>query len=342
MRLLVAAYGIGREETGVERLAVKVANTVAAQGHGVAVLVDEDAAWPNRLSERIDVLARKPHLLGVSRPAPYPMGFDAWYSVGPPPPPPLLLGRRPQRSAYTVHDWGPFLDPDLSVRSRLSWGSAIIQAAARSHVLHSLLEEIPNSTPTAIRRIRRKGYWIVDSTIANPSAREEASHSLPGILAEEPFVLFVGTNTRRKRLPLLVKAAEYCTGFNIALAGAGTEDYIGLHNVVALGRVPEDVLCALYEACRAVVLVSSYEGFGIPIVEGVANGKPVAVSERVYEMHKSQSYSRALHIVPCDTPQGLAQALQELVSYTRVTRWRTPSAGTENSRLLGYLLAPPS
>lgn len=46
-----------------------------------------------------------------------------------------------------------------------------------------------------------------------------------------------------------------------------------------LGRVPEDVLSALYRECFAVVLASRFEGFGFPVLEAMDAGAPVVCSD---------------------------------------------------------------
>lgn len=46
-----------------------------------------------------------------------------------------------------------------------------------------------------------------------------------------------------------------------------------------LGYRPEDVLHAFYHHADAVVYLSEYEGFGLPVLEGLAVGKPVIVSD---------------------------------------------------------------
>jgi glycosyltransferase involved in cell wall biosynthesis len=47
-----------------------------------------------------------------------------------------------------------------------------------------------------------------------------------------------------------------------------------------LGHLPADTLPALYRSARALVFPSLFEGFGIPIVEAMACGCPVAASDR--------------------------------------------------------------
>jgi glycosyltransferase involved in cell wall biosynthesis len=48
--------------------------------------------------------------------------------------------------------------------------------------------------------------------------------------------------------------------------------------VVALGRVSDAQLKALYQAARAVVVPSLYEGFGLPAAEAMHQGCPVVAS----------------------------------------------------------------
>src|SRR5207248_3591497 len=43
----------------------------------------------------------------------------------------------------------------------------------------------------------------------------------------------------------------------------------------ALGYVPDEQLPVLYAGAGAVVLPSLYEGFGLPLLEGMASGVPV-------------------------------------------------------------------
>jgi len=50
------------------------------------------------------------------------------------------------------------------------------------------------------------------------------------------------------------------------------------HAVIFAGLVPEDDLIALYQAARVFVFPSFYEGFGLPLLESMAAGVPVAAS----------------------------------------------------------------
>lgn len=111
----------------------------------------------------------------------------------------------------------------------------------------------------------------------------------------EPFVLHVGDLHERRNLTVVVdallEARRHFGGaaaLSLVLAGvdrgvadglcamaaeAGTPDV-----VVALGRVEERRLRALYQGALALVYPSLYEGFGLPLVEAMASGTPVLAS----------------------------------------------------------------
>ena len=111
----------------------------------------------------------------------------------------------------------------------------------------------------------------------------------------EPFLLHVGDLHERRNLTVVVDALlearrhfGAAAALSLVLAGvdrgvtdglcamaaeAGTPDA-----VVALGRVEERRLRALYQGALALVYPSLYEGFGLPLVEAMASGTPVLAS----------------------------------------------------------------
>jgi len=99
-----------------------------------------------------------------------------------------------------------------------------------------------------------------------------------------PYVLFVGSAQPRKNLRRLALAVEQASqryrDLRLVVAGAdswGSEDLSGT-NVTVAGRVDDERLLALYRHAECAALVSLHEGFGLPVLEGMAAGAPVVTS----------------------------------------------------------------
>jgi glycosyltransferase involved in cell wall biosynthesis len=113
--------------------------------------------------------------------------------------------------------------------------------------------------------------------------RVRRTHALP-----EEFVLFVGTVEPRKNLRGLVEAMRSVPELPLVIAGAdGWGDAVGdghrsgtgpLADVFFLGFVPQPDLRPLLQAATVFAYPSFQEGFGLPILEAMAQGTPVVTS----------------------------------------------------------------
>jgi len=126
------------------------------------------------------------------------------------------------------------------------------------------------------------------------AARRAELRAWLGILAGRPFLLCLGLLERRKNVEGAIAAWEALRerGVDCALAVVGKEgegaDGIRQRaaasgracDIVLPGRAPAELLPALYAEAAAVLFLSWYEGFGLPVLEAMAAGTPVLVSDR--------------------------------------------------------------
>jgi glycosyltransferase involved in cell wall biosynthesis len=137
-------------------------------------------------------------------------------------------------------------------------------------------------------------------------------------LGTEPFILAVGTLQPRKNYVRLIQAVAALQNFNLVLAGgkgwlydsifAEVEKLKLTHRVLFPGFVGDADLPALYSAARVLAYPSSYEGFGLPMLEAMACGTPVVTSN--VSCLPEVAGDAALCVSPTDV-EALAHALAQ-------------------------------
>lgn len=137
------------------------------------------------------------------------------------------------------------------------------------------------------------------------------------------MVLFVGAIQRRKNVQTLVRAFERMpASWRLALAGAAdgfgaakelraVESSPRKHDIEVLGYLTRTELDALYRRARIFAFPSLDEGFGMPVLEAMANSVPVITSNR--SALPEVAGDAALFVNP-DDPEEIAAALTRLAS----------------------------
>lgn len=135
-----------------------------------------------------------------------------------------------------------------------------------------------------------------------------------------PYVLFCGTVEPRKNLPRVVDAFSRLAADDVELVLVGpegwNEDLAALlarvpGRVRSLGFVPDADLGPLYAGAAAVVYPSLREGFGLPVLEAMAQGAAV-VTSRGTSTEEVAGDATSL-VDPTDTT-AIAAALDRLLS----------------------------
>ena len=92
-------------------------------------------------------------------------------------------------------------------------------------------------------------------------------------------------------------------------------------NMVALPRLTDDEMVAAYNECDALLFPSRMEGFGYPVAEAMACGKPVVCSNSS-SMPELVEHGRGGRLCPVDDVRAFADAVRDLAGTTPSERAR--------------------
>ena len=195
------------------------------------------------------------------------------------------------RSHITVHDLA-WLHPEAKTPPPLAnFLAPVVARSVRSAttvfaVSHTVRQEILERYPISEDRVLVASNAAAAQFFEAAAMREE---ELLKLAIRPPFLLIAGAIEPRKNVETLIEAMVYLprdvqlviagrAGWN-APAILGRIAQLGLAGrVVTLGFVPDYALPNLMATADCVVTPSHYEGFGLPIVEALATGAPVAAS----------------------------------------------------------------
>lgn len=230
------------------------------------------------------------------------------------------------RKISTVYDLNHIVAPHTMPGGTL-WGYRLFF----SRDVRTADAVISISEGTSLRlaqEIKRKADYVVYPSVSSAFVRSspwEIKRCLAEYRIVEPYILAVGTFEPRKNLELLIrtfiemKNAGSLPLHKLVLAGGkGWKDQSlsrlvmdsVKHDVMALGYVPNDYLPALYSGADIFVFPSSYEGFGIPVLEARACGCKIVTSD-FPELHEAGG-AHAIYVQPTadGIREGLIQAFQ--------------------------------
>jgi glycosyltransferase involved in cell wall biosynthesis len=195
----------------------------------------------------------------------------------------------PRRGAVvvTMHDVAPLVLPDprwYAWRKNARWRSRFA-ATARSATLvvadsAFTAAEVQRVLHIAPERIRVVLLAADDFAVGGPTDGDAAALARLGVAT--PFVLTVGAADRRKNHAQLEQAMEHVVlahpRATLVQAGPRRDEKQVTPDARwqrTLGFVSDDDLVSLYRSAAALVMVSTYEGFGLPVLEAMQLGTPV-------------------------------------------------------------------
>jgi glycosyltransferase involved in cell wall biosynthesis len=194
------------------------------------------------------------------------------------------------RQVLTVHDMASLDHPEWFERKFALWYAALLPRLIRkvravitvSHFSRERIVELTGAAPEHVHVI----FNGVDRRFcaADPNTTKQISTHFD---LKRPYILFVGSLEPRKNLRMLLEAWRVgrFDGAKLAIVGATGHLFARLQfdpipdGVRLLGCVEDEVLPTLYSGAAGFVYPSIYEGFGLPPLEAMACGCPVAVSD---------------------------------------------------------------
>jgi len=206
-----------------------------------------------------------------------------------------------------------------------------IYAPLMWHTLHNADVVVANcpgyvrSSPVlSTPEIAKKTVIIPLGIDENSYPREGDPGILPrlGIMANEPYFLFLGVLRYYKGLHTLIRAASSVNA-RIVIAGSGPEgealrmqaNQALAGNVVFAGQITDAEKMTLLHGCRALVLPSHLrsEAYGMVLVEAAMFGKPMISCEIGTGTSFVNTDGETGFVVPPEQPERLAQAMNRLL-----------------------------
>ena len=238
----------------------------------------------------------------------------------------------PTRHVVTIHDLSFMRTPGAHPTHRRWYLTAATWLSARrartvladSHATKNDVVELLGADPDRVHVV-----YPGSEAAFHPRSEAQVQAFRHNNALVRPFVLFVGTLEPRKNVDVLVRAFGVVArdGFagDLVLAGGSGWATEAIDAALAespvrdrirrIGYVKQEDLPYWYCAADLVVYPSSYEGFGIPVLEAMASGTPVITSNR--SSLPEVAGDAALTVDPRDIPQLAAAMTMVLASPER-------------------------
>lgn len=210
-----------------------------------------------------------------------------------------LRTRRPL--VVTVHDLAVFRHPEAFNRWTRTYSPHVVPLVLRAARRVIAVSDFTRRELVELLDVPAEKVTVVPNAVDDEFTSE-------GPAEDGDYVLAVGTLEPRKNLARLVDAARR-VDVELRVVGArgwGDVEIQG-NGVRWLGEVNDAELARLYRGALCVAYPSSYEGFGIPVLEAMACGVPV-VTTRGTAMEEVADGAAVL--VDADDPAAIAAGIE--------------------------------
>lgn len=256
---------------------------------------------------------------------------------------PLSIGRQ----VLTLHDAASLDHPEWFERKFALWYNFLLPRLVRKVRAVITVSNFSKERIVRLTGVEPDRVHIIPNGVeprfrpADPITVQRARKKFD---LEDPYILYVGSLEPRKNLKILLEAWSLgdFDGATLAVVGAGghlfAKTQLGSipEGVLLLGRVEDEVLPALYSGAAGFVYPSIYEGFGLPPLEAMACGTPVAVSD--IPVHRELFGPRATYFDPFN-PEELSESLDLLLRLEGSSRTACAASGLHHAANYSWVRA---
>jgi glycosyltransferase involved in cell wall biosynthesis len=243
------------------------------------------------------------------------------------------------RQVLTLHDAASLDHPEWFERKFALWYNALLPRLVRKVRAIITVSRFSKERIVRLTGVDAERVHVVSNGV-EPRFRPVDPKTVQQVRTKfelnGPYILFVGSLEPRKNLKILLEAWSLGSfdGATLEVVGASGHLYPKLQlgpipeGVRLLGRVEDEALPALYSGAAGFVYPSVYEGFGLPPLEAMACGCPLAVSD--IPVHREVCGSRAIYFDPF-SPEALSSNLELLLRLDAASRASYIEEGLEHA-----------
>ncbi len=234
----------------------------------------------------------------------------------------------PKKSIVTVHDLAIYKNPAWFPGQIFSTKLLVPQSLKKADRIIAVSQSTKKDLKEIFNVPDKKIRVVYEGAVVNKiPVKSKDLDSLIKFKIGSKYVLFIGTLEPRKNLISLVRAFKIFldaspthSAYQLILAGASGYKSEDIFSAIKSERLSKQVKCIGYvtqnqkiELLKKAVCFafpSSYEGFGLPVLEAMALGTPV-ITSNVSSM--PEVAGKAALLVDPEKEQDIARALQRLL-----------------------------
>jgi len=235
----------------------------------------------------------------------------------------------PAKSVVTIHDITYEVNPGwFHPKERLKMRTLARLAARRANRIIAVSQTTKNDLIQRYKVVPEKVSIVYEAS--DPKFRPIEDKNLLKMVKEkyqlkDKFIFYLGSLFARRNIPRLLEAFQRVIDefgeVQLLIVGEDraypSQDIPRLVSQLALNEkviwfeyVSEDDLPLLYNAAELFVYPSSYEGFGLPVLEAMASGRPVVTSNLSC---LPEITGKAALLVDPTNPEEMAEAMVKIL-----------------------------